>query len=500
MNTHAKREVEARPNVLLITVDQWAGELLGVAGHPVVETPTIDALARTGVTFTNLYSECPVCIPARRTLMTGLSPRSHGDRIFQPMLPMPNAPTLAQCFRDAGYQAFSVGKLHVHPQRNRIGFDDALIAEEGRPQLGAVDDYDIFLAERGHAGEQYLHGMSNNDYVWRTWHLPEDCHVTNWTAREMCRLIQRRDRDKPAFWNLSFTHPHPPLVPLASYLDRYRPAEMPDSPIADWAADPEAMPYALRFVRNYLPRRNERERRALIAAFFALCTHIDHQMRIVIGTLREEGILDDTAIMFLSDHGDMLGTQGLYGKRLFLEPSARIPGILVAPKSMGAAYRNATCRGIYGLADVMPTLLELAGVPVPAGCDGVSMLDLKGRPHLYGECMDGPRANRMIRRGDWKLIWYPAGNRLQLFDLAADPGEMTDLSEHEEAASVRAELETLLIEHLYGDDLEWVRDGRLTGFEAPALAPPDERKLSGQRGLHYPQPPLELSGQIVGAG
>ncbi|WP_292058489.1 MULTISPECIES: sulfatase-like hydrolase/transferase [unclassified Martelella] len=489
-----------RPNVLLITVDQWAASLLGVAGHPVIETPTLDALARTGTRFTNLYSECPVCIPARRTLMTGLSPKSHGDRVFQPMLPMPDAPTLAQCFRDGGYQAFSVGKLHIHPQRDRIGFDDALLAEEGRAQLGAVDDYDMFLADRGFAGQQYLHGMSNNDYIWRPWHLPEDCHVTNWTAREMCRVIKRRDHGRPAFWNMSFTHPHPPLVPLESYLARYAPADMPDPTIAEWARDPEAMPYALRFVLNYLPERSPRERKALMAAFFALCTHIDHQIRIVIGTLREEGILDDTAILFLSDHGDMLGNGGLYGKRLFLEPSTKVPGIFVAPKSTGDTYRGKVCDGIFGLADVMPTLLEIAGLPVPDGVDGVSMLDLKGRPHLYGECLEGPRANRMIRRGDWKLIWYPAGNAVQLFDLASDPGERRDLSSAPEAAQMRAELEALLVEHLYGCDLDWVKDGRLTGFEAPPLSAPDERKLAGQRGLHYPQPPLELSGQVVGAG
>ncbi len=106
----------------------------------------------------------------------------------------------------------------------------------------------------------------------------------------------------------------------------------------------------------------------------------------------------------------------------------------------------------------------------------------------------------MIRRGDWKLIWYPAGNAVQLFDLASDPGERRDLSKAPEKAQMRAELEALLVEHLYGCDLDWVKDGRLTGFEAPPLSAPDERKLAGQRGLHYPQPPLELSGQVVGAG
>ena len=111
--------------------------------------------------------------------MTGLTPRTHGDRVFKPSLRMPKAPLLAQVFRDAGYQTQAVGKLHVYPPRDRIGFDDVRLAEEGRPKLGAIDDYEIFLGEKGHVGEQFMHGMNNNDYLNRAWHLPEALHVTN---------------------------------------------------------------------------------------------------------------------------------------------------------------------------------------------------------------------------------------------------------------------------------------------------------------------------------
>ena len=203
------------PNVLLVLVDQWPARLLGASGHPVIQTPTIDAIARNGVRFTRAYSECPICIPARRTLMTGTTTRTHGDRIFGTVNRMPAVPTLAHCFRDAGYQTFAVGKLHVYPPRDRIGFDDVLLSEEGRPHLGGLDDYEIFLADRGYPGQQYLHGMNNNNYMHRPWHLPEDCHVTNWTSMQMARTIKRRDPTRPAFWCVSYTPPHPPLVPLA---------------------------------------------------------------------------------------------------------------------------------------------------------------------------------------------------------------------------------------------------------------------------------------------
>ena len=168
-----------KPNILLISTDHWPAALLGVSGHPVIQTPTLDSLARSGTRFSNAYSECPVCIPARRTLMTGTTPRTHGDRVFGETLTMPQLPTMAETFRSAGYQATAVGKLHVYPQRNRIGFDDVILDEEGRTQYGVIDDYEIFLADQGYAGQQFWHGMSNNEYSWRPWHLPEHTHATN---------------------------------------------------------------------------------------------------------------------------------------------------------------------------------------------------------------------------------------------------------------------------------------------------------------------------------
>ena len=121
------------PSVLLISTDHWPAYLMGGAGHPAIRTPTLDSLAGAGVRYTNAYAECPVCIPARRTLMTGATTRTHGDRVFKVQEPMPQLPTVAQTFRDAGYQAYAVGKLHIFPQRDRIGFDDVILAEEGPP-------------------------------------------------------------------------------------------------------------------------------------------------------------------------------------------------------------------------------------------------------------------------------------------------------------------------------------------------------------------------------
>ncbi|MGE0796992.1 MAG: sulfatase-like hydrolase/transferase [Lautropia sp.] len=488
-----------RPHVLFVMVDQWAGALFGCAGHPVVLTPTIDQLARLGTRFPRAYSESPVCIPARRTIMTGLSPRGHGDRIFQPAAPMPKVPTLAQCFRDGGYQAVAIGKLHVYPPRDRIGFDDALLAEEGRPQLGAVDDYDLFLADQGQAGQQFMHGMSNNDYMHRPWHLPESMHVTNWITREAARSIKRRDPTRPGFWHVSYTHPHPPLVPLAAYLDLYRDAEIDLPVIAPWAQDTAALPRALQFIRAYWPaEQTPASHRALRRAFYALCTHIDHQLRILIGTLREEGLLDDTVILLTADHGDMLGEHGLWSKWLYYERSAQVPMIVIDTANSTRVPAGAVDRRLVGLQDVMPTLLDLAGLPIPATVEGLSMIGSQRRELLYGECREARSATRMIHDGRHKLIWYPAGNRVQLFDLDDDPGELHDIADDPGRRALRERLEAALVERLYGEDTGWIRDGRLAGFEPGPLRTAPNRALAGQRGVHYPQPPVDRPEVAVG--
>jgi choline-sulfatase len=480
-----------QPHVLLITTDHWPASLLGAAGHAVIQTPTLDQIARNGTRFTNAYSECPVCIPARRSLMTGAPPRGHGDRTFQVTLPMPEMPTLAETFRNAGYQTYAVGKLHVYPQRNRIGFDDVLLAEEGRPHWGVTDDYEIFLGDRGFAGRQHDHGMSNNEYSTRTWHLPEDCHVTNWTTREMARAIRRRDPTRPGFWYLSYNHPHPPLVPLAAYWDIYRDVEPGLPQIGSWAQDFKSLPYRLQAHRDGWAALTESQVRTALRAFYALCTHIDHQLRLVIGTLREEGILDRTIILFSADHGDMLGQHGLWAKRLYYENSANVPMLLMGTADCPRVGQNRVDSRLVGWQDVMPTLLDLAGIEIPASATGQSMVSESLREYLYAECNEGPTATRMIHDGRFKLIYYPAGNRSQLFDLETDPQELTDLAPSAEHAAKLDELTAKLIGELYGSDEVWLQEGKLQGLPEPEFQPQPNRGLSLQRGVHWPFPPVE---------
>ncbi len=474
-----------RPNVLLICTDHWSANMLRIAGHPVIHTPTLDQLSRNGVRFTRAYSACPICIPARRGLMTGMSPRRHGCRQYDSKLEMTGLTTMAESFAEAGYQTSAVGKLHVYPQRDRIGFHEVALNEEGRHLDGMdMDDYEQFLADEGYLGQQFVHGMSNNQYSSRPWHLPEYAHPTNWTVREMCRNIKRRDPRRPSFWYMSFVHPHPPLVPLSAYLDMYRDVEMPDAPKGEWAADAAKLPFPLRTRLNAFPPLDSVELGMARRAVYALCTHIDHQLRLVIGTLREEGLLKDTIICFTSDHGDLLGDHGMFQKALFYERAINIP-LIIVPTANSAHFDHHTIDDrLVELSDIMPTLLEMAGINVPQGVDGISLLRDERRQYLYGEYGEGAGATRMVRDDRYKLIYYASGNHVQLFDLQTDPQELHNVADDPAFTATKEQLLQRLVDNLYGGDERWIENDRLVGLPGKTGELPPNRDLNGQRGWH----------------
>lgn len=473
--------MEKKTNVLMISVDELGRNHMEIGGDPVSLMPTVRYLAGHGQQFDNCYSTCPVCIPARRSLMTGMSPRTHGDRIYNDTLRMPQVTTFAQAFRNAGYQAYSVGKLHVYPQRDRIGFDDALIVEEGRYEFGEVDDYQRWLGEQGYPGQEFMHGMGNNIYYTRPWHLPDYTHPTNWTTQKMCEVIKRRDPTRPAFYYVSYQFPHPPLVPLQTYLDSFQNLNLPDPVCGDWTDRAPILREMASKAAEYVPREQDQARKA----YYAQCMHIDHQIRLLIGTLRECNLIDNTLILFLSDHGDMLFDHGMVAKRSFYEASANIPMILSGTPVAGKA--GTVDHRLCCLEDVMPTVLELCGIPVPDTVEGLSMESGQTRSCLYGEVGEGRKATRMLRDGRYKLIYYPCGNVSQLFDMEEDREELHDLAEKPEYGSVRERLESELVKHFYGGDLKWVKDGKLVGEVFPEGGKMDFG-LYNQRGYHWPAP------------
>jgi arylsulfatase A-like enzyme len=304
----------------------------------------------------------------------------------------------------------------------------------------------------------------------------------------MCRTIERRDPTRPAFWYCSFIAPHPPIVPPKDYFDLYERLGVDEPFVGDWAKDFDDWPYALKVHQGgsrFAIPENETETRLARIGFYAQCTYIDHQIRLIIGQLREAGLGDDTIVMFTSDHGDMLGNHGLWCKPPMHEWSAKIPMVLVPTADSDRVGHHVRDDRLAELRDIMPTLLDLCDIPVPGTVEGHSLVGEHRREHLYCEHWEDQRSLRMIRSGHHKLIWYPVGNRFQLFDLSNDPNEMADLSDDPNHADTLERLSAALVKELYGTDEKWVQRGHLVGEPDREYVLQPNRRLSGQRGWRF---------------
>jgi len=423
-----------RPNIILITTDQQRGDCLGINGHPVLQTPNLDHLAERGWNFRRGHTECPSCIPARRGLMTGMAPAAQG------MVGMRwkdwNPPhTLAGSLRSAGYQSKLVGKLHLQPHRKRFGFEHQELSDG--PYVPDGDAYATWLKQtHGQHAHDYgiAHGVDVNSWIGRPGHLREQETHTWWCVERAINFLQtERDPTAPFFLNVSIFDPHPPLVPPEWYYNRYIDRDLPDPVIGDWAEDPgEARGYSPSATRIHLDRD---QMRCCRAAYYGTINFVDDQIGRLMQYLRRSGLAGDTFILFTSDHGEMLGDHHLYRKCWPYEASSHVPYLVQPPSSW--ELNPGRSDAAVGLQDVMPTLLDAAGVEVPESCTGRSLLPiLRGerdrvREHLHLEdsgtytSEDGYHALVDER---YKYVWYSQRPCEHLFDLREDPEECHDLA------------------------------------------------------------------------
>lgn len=426
-----------RPSVLLVCCDHLRADWLSCNGHPVVMTPQIDALAGEGISFKRAFSECPVCVPARRILMTGMGPYAIRMNNNRDMQPFTEGPKLAEVMTRSGYQTFASGKLHTHPQRNRIGFEDVQLNEEGRKQGGLLkDDYEAFLDDSGHGHLAYTHGLGNNEYGMRLSPLPERYTTTHWTAQKAMEFIERRDPTRPFFLYVSFDKPHPPITPPAEYYELYREATMPRPACGDWVQAKRPSRLDLLALRhNYaLWRDNPLMLQQTLRGFAAMITHIDSMIGVLLGTLREHGLLDNTLVILTSDHGDNLFDHGDFAKGDFLRGSTNVPLVVRPPRGWGEKHgvhrdRQNTTTPV-GLMDIMPTILDICGLEVPANVEGQSVApftmsdDAPFRKYSYGNCGD----NYGVTDGRFKYTWFASDGLEFLFDQELDPNDCHDLA------------------------------------------------------------------------
>lgn len=458
------------PNVVLICCDHLRADWLGCNGHPVVMTPQIDQLAHEGMSFRAAFSECPVCVPARRIMMTGMGPFGIHMNWNEDLQPFPEGPKLAEVMTRAGYQTFASGKLHTCPQRNRIGFEDVQLNEEGRRQGGLLrDDYEAFLDDHGYGHLAYTHGLGNNQYGVRMSPLPEPFTTTHWTAQKAMEFIERRDPARPFFLHVSFDKPHPPITPPESYYDLYRDVEMPAPVQGDWVA--RKLPRQVRSKQLHQNFDDWKNHLLLIQqslrGFAAMITHIDSMVGVLLGQLREHGLLANTMIIVTSDHGDVLFDHGNLAKIDFFRGSTNVPFIVRPPRPWATdnsfRYGQVDVATPVGLADIMPTILDVCGAPVPPTVEGQSVLPLllgKGgfREFTCGNC----GWVYALSDGRMKYIWYGDEGLEFLFDVQNDPLDLHDLSEDTKRRGEIEKWRARLIEWLAANGDPHVQNGALT--------------------------------------
>jgi len=430
----------SRENVILILTDQLRGDCVGIDGNDAILTPNIDSIAGSGTRFPNSYSITPSCIAARRTIMSGLLPQTHGMVGYKDDVEW-EARTLPQVLKENGYQTYLVGRnMHLSPSRKRYGFD----------HMEQNEEYKEWIEERVKGvkfnqnssrlksdGIYYSTGIQCCDWTARTWPYEEYLHFTNWTVNEAIKFLERRDPSMPFFLVVSFLAPHPPFIPPEFYMNRYLRNDLPDPLIGDWETPPPEK--GMDASSHDVNLRGE-ALKSMRAGYYGLINHMDDQIRrfmqIVDGKVRlksnnrmknpEED--ENTIVMFTSDHGEMLGDHYLRRKGVPYQGSVRIPFMINAPEKFNIKHGTASNR-LVGLQDIMPTVLDMLDIDIPGNLEGKSLVPLlTGDDEKFREYMHiehAPCFQGIVTETD-KYIWDVASGKEQYFDLANDPGELHD--------------------------------------------------------------------------
>jgi arylsulfatase A-like enzyme len=459
--------MDSRPNILFIMTDQQRGDCLSIAGHPVLETPNMDAIAAAGVRFSRAYTTCPSCIASRRSLMTGQFPATHGMVGYNDGLEWNAPPTLPDVLRQHGYQTGLVGRhMHTWPRRKRFGFETILDNE----------DYDKWLVQQTpDATPWFGGGVMHNDWTARPWHLDEPLHFTNWTVNRALEWLDHRDPSCPYFLCVSFIAPHPPLQPPAFYFERYLRQDLPAPHIGDWAQPPASGGLGDDVSNQFVDLQGERLRSAR-AGYYGLINQIDDQLRRLLNPVQGVSLRNnkDTIVVFTSDHGEMLGDHYHWRKQVPFEASANIPLLIHGPAALGLQRRSVVDAPV-ALEDLMPTLLDMTDTPIPDSVEGQSMLPLmRGEPIDWREDLHIQHSPeyQAITNGRDKFVWYSNAGTELYFDLTTDPHELRNRVSDPDCADRVAQLRARLIQFLDGRPEGFVEDGKLVAGKPFAAALP----------------------------
>ena len=457
-----------RPNFLLIFTDQQRWDTIHADGNPVIITPQLDRLCAEGVRFTSAYTPSPVCVSARCSLIHGQYAH-HTGCTYNGDAFCDDRPSMMDLLAEAGYRTHGVGKMHFVPDWGSMrGFQTRLRVDH------LHSDYRDWLASQGVDPRIPAGGApSEMYYVPQVGVLPEAYHQTTWVGDRSVAFIHEQAREsRPWFTFSSISDPHPPFAPPVPWHTLYRGPRMP---LPNVPADAESHWTYMNRVQNRYKYRDQGIDRHLVrimkAYYYATISLIDKQVGRMLAALEETGQLDNTLILFTSDHGEYLGDYDCFGKRGMHDACCRVPMVARFPQRFAAGGR---CEHVTSLVDVMPTFLEAAGVDGYRS-DGVDLAevaragenDALAERTVYSQYRQAGYGIYGAMNRRWKYWYSAADDQEWLMDRQADPQEMTNRAYNRFYLADTARERGALLERYAADGYTMpLEDGRWRRFPA----------------------------------
>ena len=434
-------------NLLVIMSDEHNPKVMGHAGHPVIATPSLDALAAQGTRFDAAYTPSPICVPARGAFATGQP--VHRSKCWDNAIAYDGTmPSWHRVLRDRGHHVASIGKLHFQGHAGQdYGFTEMILPMQITNGTG---DVTLLIRDPDDVRETAARKLLAQAGPGESEYTLYDRRVAA-AAQVWLRETATKPHDKPWVLFVSMVAPHFPLTAPPEHFYRYADAALPRPKLWD-ASAAERLPHQA--LRNYARRsdhyrhfRGDADLQRAQAGYFGLVSFMDEHVGKILTALREAGLAESTRVVYTSDHGDNLGVRGLWGKCTMYEESARIPMIMAGP----GVPQAAACRTPVTLVDLSATILDAVGARDAIdelGLPGASLLDLAPAPpqdraalsQLHTNTPDGFYMLRTLRH---KYVHY-VNAPPQLFDLEADPEELHDLAGDPAHAALLAEMEARL--------------------------------------------------------
>jgi len=467
-------------NIILITTDQQRFDTINALGNNHIYTPHLNWLVDEGITFERCYSDCPICMPARATIMTG----KHGYNMGlvgnrEDIKPMDAATTLPGILTRAGYQTRAQGKMHFSPLRANYGFE----------HMELPLDYYRYMWENTDHGIPKGHGLGENETEPVISTVHETQSATYWTAKRSIDFIETRDETRPFFLWTSFAKPHPPFDPCSNYWALYQNKNLPPPVYGDWSENLKDAPqgfYVPTYMLNNVYRMSQEQLSDMKRAYYACITQIDYSLGLLFARMREMNLLDNTWIIFTADHGDMMGDHHMGAKTVFHEGSAHIPMLVRPPKPREKSLNGKRCTTLVTLADVMPTILNIAGITNAIQSDGTDMIELANAKQPTNDRIFYGNTNNeyfSVIENNHKYMWTCYGGEELLFDLNTDPNEQNDLSKKD--LEKTASMKSMLTKQVTAYNIDLTENGTLK--QKPPITSPNEiPKWPGFHSTYYP--------------